>query len=417
MGMIREPRPAWMRILRNRGWVATVLLTAITLILVYGALLITTNVGCGPEKHIGVRLGPCAVADKTAASRSPLPLFLPSPTPVNQQSPVSNPGTYYPPQNNPGTYYPPQNNPGTFYPPAYPPGSSGQTPTVGMATSYPPSAIGLNCSLPVYAGPPGSGGFVSFPNGAFTADPRSAVALPPPGLQRYGQSGMTYDRVHSRWLPVGVPSVAPDGNHYAYASTSGGIYVVDTSNNSQVELGDGRSWDLLRVLNDRVYATVANAPGLWNVPFSGAPVQVTADGYWQAATAAYAFGWSTSSVPQGSTLPLLRVEISTGKTIEWFTQPGAIANPAGFDANGVPLVQMSYPQGWELFQVASADAGVLIAGSYEDFNITGAMVADSHGTWFPIYMRYYGQGIALYIAGRGIYTVSSIGAQLAGGCG
>lgn len=423
MGMIHEPRPRWQRILRNKGWVATVLVTVVTLVLVSGVVLITTNVGCGAEDQIGVKLARCTVKVQTAANHSPAPAFIPSPSAKGGPfyPPASNPGTFYPPQNNPGTYYPPQNNPGTSYPPNYPPGSSGQPPVIPFASGYPPAAAALSCSLPAYAGPPGSGGFISFPNGTFTADPRSAVALPSPGPQQgpgyggYYVFGTTYDRAHSRWLPVLSQYVSPDGNHFAYPGTSG-IYVVDASNNSQVEIGEGRSWILLRVLNDRVYATGANAPGLWIVPFSGTPTQVTADGFWRVATATYAFGSSTSAVPQGATQPLLRLEISTGKVSDWFSQPGAQANVVGFDANGVPLVQASYAQGWELWLVASANSGEVIANSNENFNINGAMVADSHGVWFPIYVQYTGQGIGLYIPGQGIYMVANIGAQIAGGC-
>jgi len=38
--------------------------------------------------------------------------------------------------------------------------------------------IQLSCTLPVFAGPPGSGGFITFPSGSFTPDPKSGVTLP-----------------------------------------------------------------------------------------------------------------------------------------------------------------------------------------------------------------------------------------------
>ena len=263
---------------------------------------------------------------------------------------------------------------------------------------------------------------MSFPGGAFTADPRSAVVAPSPGPQQgmgYGGSfgsGLTYDRAHSRWLPVVERLVSPDGNHYAYGSNDG-IYLVDTSTGSQVELGEGRSWNLLRVLNDRVYATVPNSAGFWSVPFSGTPVEVTSTGFWQAASSAYAFGSPTSAVPQGATQQLQRLEIATGKTIDWFAVPGATVSVDGFDSSGEVIVTTSYVNGWELWVVTGASTGSLIANNSEGFFIEGPMVVDSHGVWFPIYYQPGATpGLALFVPGNGIYMVSTVGAQVAGGC-
>lgn len=411
--------PGLISLLRTRGWVAAVVVTSLTIVLVAGVILATTSLGCGPANRVGLKLARCTdTSGKAAALYSPTPVFFPTPSAKGGYPPVATPVTFYPPATNPTTYYPPVNNPTTFYPPNIPPGSSGtspQDPFYPLMTGA-TSAGSLSCTLPIYAGPPGSGGFISFPGGNFTADPRSAVAAPSPGPQQgygygYGPSGMSYDRSHSRWLPVAPQLVAPDGNHYAYASNDG-IYVVDAANGTQVELGQGHPWQLLRVLNDRVYATVPGTPGFWVVPFTGAPSEVTTSGYWQAATANAAYGTATSAVPAGTTQKLLKLNTATGKVSDWFSTPGATVSVLGFDLAGDPVIQAGYVNTWELWL-----SGRVIANSYEQFFVQGAMFADSHGLWFPIY--YQGgnvQGIALYVPGSGLYMVSQLGAQVAGVC-
>ncbi len=53
-------------------------------------------------------------------------------------------------------------------------------------------------------------------------------------------------------------------------------------------------------------------------------------------------------------------------------------------------------------------------------NSAGPPIADKNGVWFPVYGNFqYGQstpGFVLYVAGSGLYWMSSLGAQLAGGC-
>jgi hypothetical protein len=407
------------RLLRARTWVATIVVTSLTLVLVGGVVLATTKLGCSPTNQLGMKLAQCVPTRNTAARTSPVPIYKAYPS-------AGSGGTPSAPSGNPVSSYPPDQGTTTSYPP--PQGgtisSSGQIPQAPFYSSASgPSAPNLTCTLPVFAGPPGSGGFVSFPGGGFTADPRSAVAIPSPGPVQgpgYGNGsiGMTYDRSHSRWLPVPNQLVSPDGNHYAYASSSG-VYVVQASNNAEVEVGEGHMWYPLRALDDRVFAVVQGAPGLWVLPFSGTPTQVITTGYWQAATASFAYGTTTSAVPAGSTQTMQQLDIATGKVSDWFSLNGASVGVSGFDLQGHPLISATYSSGaWELWLTTSATNDVLIANSFEQIYMQGPPFGDSHGIWLSLYMQGYPSGpvLALYVPGAGIFGLAQVGAQLAGPC-
>jgi hypothetical protein len=231
--------------------------------------------------------------------------------------------------------------------------------------------------------------------------------------------GMAWDSKHSRWLPVRLDWVAPDGNHYAYPSTNS-VYLVDVSTNTQVELGAGHAWSVVRVFNDSVYATIPNTPGFWVLPFSGTPRQVTAQGYWQAATQAAAYGMLISAVPQGAPSKIVKLDISSGAVTDWFTRDGANSSIFGFDLKGNPLILSSYTNGWALWLTKSPTDAKVIANSYQGFWTQGPPTADGNGIWIPGYYNQYGQtgaGVVLYVAGSGLYWMASIGGQLAGGCG
>jgi hypothetical protein len=410
-------------LLRAKGLAAGVLVTAITLLLAGGVLLSTTSVGCGPANYVGLKIGRCITSEGKAARlplASPSPFsFSPVPTPSPYEQPASTPASSYPPITNPTSGYP-YNQPASMAPPRdpfYPPASISGRPAPAMS-----------CRLPIYVGQPGSGGFVLFPEGTYVADPRSAVALPSPSPGSappagpyggyYGYSGMAYDHAHTRWLPVKSDWVAPDGNHYVYPTTNS-LYVVDANSKSQVALATGQTWTPIRVLNDRVYATIQYSPGLWMLPFSGASKQVTEQGYWQAATSVAAYGTVTSAVPQGVTAKLMRLDIATGTVTDWFSRDGANSSVYGFDLEGHPLVMSYYGGPWALWLTTSPSEATVLANSYQGINNLQSPLADSHGIWFYGSFGNYGpptNGVMIYIRGSGLYWMASYGGQLAGGC-
>jgi hypothetical protein len=155
------------------------------------------------------------------------------------------------------------------------------------------------------------------------------------------------------------------------------------------------------------------------LPFSGTPTEVVTTGYWQAATANFAYGTTTSAVPAGSTQTLQQLDIATGKVSDWFSLNGAAVGVAGFDLQGHPLISASYSSGtWELWLSTSATNDVLVANSFEQIYMQGAPLGDSHGIWLSLYMQGYPNGpvLALYVPGAGIFGLAQLGAQLAGPC-
>jgi hypothetical protein len=205
--------------------------------------------------------------------------------------------------------------------------------------------------------------------------------------------------------------------------------VVNVANGVQTEVGEGHSWTIVGVQAAGVYASHSGAPGLWLLPYSGAPREITTTGFWQLASSAAAYGTATSAVPQGATNTILRLDLNSGTSTDWFTRQGTQSSVAGFDARGNPIIYVNYSNGSgnEIWIASGATSATPIAGyatspySQTGFNATGTPVADSHGIWFAGYGNSgnYGgsaSGVALYVAGSGMYWMSSIGGQLAGSC-
>jgi len=419
MGWLRRLEPRrWVRFVRQRPALAAIGATALTLIVAGGVIASTTPLRCGaPIRSLAPKgiLRGCIEAGPVAARTSPSPTPTPFPTPaptvfVPLPPPITPPN---PPQGNPSS-------PTGPFPPFFGPSSTnpgGGTPT-----------LALNCRLAVTAGPAGSGGFIVFPGGTFIADPLSSVSLPAsaavPPTFGYGQQfpGLSYDQPFRRWLPVARTQVSPDGSRYAYTGTDG-IYVVSVATDTQVEFGEGKRWTLVSVQADGVYASEFNAAGLWQFPFSGTPRQITATGFWRGASSTAAFGTATSAVPQGVSNTILRLDLKTGTTSDWFTLPDTLSSVVGFDGHGNPILAVQYLNGsGNEILIASGPGKVqpIAASSFGSVvNIGGPPVADSHGIWFAGNSNVLGRflaGVILYVPGSGLYWMASIGGQLAGGC-
>ena len=419
---------------RSRQVIAGVVVTIVTVAVIGVVLFAMTPVGCGPANAMGLKsIANRCKSQPVAALRSPSPspFALPTPSPLPYSPPASPP--YYPPASQP--YYPPASapyNPGTSpaYPPFYPPASGAGGPVI------PP--IQLTCTLPIYAGPPGSGGFISFPSGNFTPDPKSGVTLPSPSPGSaspqpiggpgygYGYPGLSWDLVQKKWLPVPYTWVTPDGSKYAYLS-SNSIYVQDVADSAQVELGEGKSWQIIGVLADGVYAMNAQtsglAAGLWLLPFSSPARQITTQGYWQGVTAGAAYGTATSAVPQGVSNTIIRLDLKTGAIDQnWFTRPGSNSYVSGFDGHGNPVLYVNSftGQGSEVWISTGPGTANPIMGSQSGVFPNGTPVPDSHGVWFSASIQNFGNsggsGQVLYVPNSGVYVMTNIGGQLAGGC-
>jgi hypothetical protein len=283
----------------------------------------------------------------------------------------------------------------------------------------------MNCRLPVYVGPPGSGGFIVFPGATFIGDPTSAVTLPSPSPgSGYGQgnTGLSYDGTYARWLPVPYSQVSPDGSRYAHASADS-VYVENVATGSTIELGQGHAWAIIGVQNQGVYATIVNQPGLWLLPYAGAVQQITKTGYWQMASSDAAYGGSLSAVPNGIANTIIRLDLKSGTVSDWFTRGGAVSTSFGFDSRGNALIYVAYfvsGGGTEMWiTTGSKDRFPVFDSVHLQISASGAPIGDSHGIWFPAYVNSYPsptQGILLYAPGSGLYWMSNAGTQLAGPC-
>lgn len=405
--------------------VAAVTITVVTSVIIGIALFATTPFGCGPAKAMHMKISSYRCATVASITPNPSPPFPQSFSPGASPYPAPNPTPYPEPASSnpypqPGSGYPyPLPGSGTPYPDA----GSGFPPFGGPASGPTQPGLGMNCRLPIFAGGPGSGGFVVLPQGNFIADPKSAVTAPspspaaspqPPGYGGYqGWWGTTYDRAYSRWLPVPYRWVSPDGTRYAYPGRPDGIYIQNVTNGTQVEVGEGSSWQVLDVDSSAVYAVTGSSGGLWRLPFSGAATQITNTGYWQAVGGGFAYGTPLSQAPQGATNPLNRLDLKNGSTTEFFVaQAGAQSSMQGLDSAGNPII---YIQGQYVFDIVIVSApytAVRIANLWgSNFYPNGTPIPDRHGIWFA-----GGNGIALYIYGSGWYKMSGFGGQLAGGC-
>lgn len=239
--------------------------------------------------------------------------------------------------------------------------------------------------------------------------------MPPASLQWFGS---TYDRAYARWLPVPWAWVSPDGAQYAYPGVDG-IYVYNLRTSTQVQLGAGQVWGVFDVEAEGVYATTGTVGGLWLLPFSGPIKQITSTGYWQAVTKGAAYGTATSSVPYGTANTIMKLDLSTGATSEWFTQPGAQSAVTGFDVKGDPVIVAQTQSSLSIWITISPNRGYLISNGYTAYGgaffPTGAPIGDSHGVWFLS-----GGGIALYANDGNWYWMSGVsggmGPGLAGEC-
>lgn len=138
-------------------------------------------------------------------------------------------------------------------------------------------------------GATGSGGFIQFPAGAFSADP---------------QSSGTYDLAVHKWLPVKHAWISPDGSHYAwpeYRNVSGPatgiIHVTDAATGADRALNVPApsmpvSWETSGLYITRVVPNSDAPPQGLSVldPATGSLRQVVPDGVWTAIGTDSAYG-------------------------------------------------------------------------------------------------------------------------------
>jgi hypothetical protein len=221
--------------------------------------------------------------------------------------------------------------------------------------------------------------------------------------------GLTYDRAYSRWLPVPYRWASADGKRYAYPGGAGGIVVQNVDTSTQVVLGEGTTWSILDVGASGIYAVKGSTGGLWLLPYAGGVTTITTSGYWQAVWGNYAYGTVTSAVPYGVGNTILRLDVSTGSTTEFFSRPSLTSSVVAFSPNGNPVIYVQ-AQGLQIWTGTGPNI-TLIAEFGSGFYPQGSPIVDSHGMWLAGY-----NGVVLWVEGQGWYPMSGLGGQLGGGC-
>lgn len=305
------------------------------------------------------------------------------------------------------------------------------SPSAGARPTSSPVALAstLSCTLPISRGNSGSGGFLAFPQGTFTADPQSAVTS-------NAFTGLTYDRAVSKWLPVRRSAVAPDGSRYAswaYQPFGAGMMVaVTAATGAEASLGprpggaasaarvNAGFWSVVEATDAGVYAAPGGAPGLWLFPWSGAGErQVTGSGFWQEVGGGAAWGTASQSVPEGAANVILRLDLADGTTTGWFSRPGLQSTVMGFDLSGHPVVQAMSKDVTEVWLVTGQNNGTKLLtvppGSTQGANRPSqpnlqSVVGDDKGIWLAT-----GDGLYLSTSST-TEKVSAVTGQLGGGC-
>lgn len=218
------------------------------------------------------------------------------------------------------------------------------TPTPSPSPSPASVVAGLHGKLAISTGAPGSGGWITFPGGSFTADPKSNITLPDGG----SVNGLAWNAAWNTWVPVNWYMIRQDGQVYAFVgwNYSGPAVMLVGKNGSPSLLANLPSnmygYSVLSAEPEGVYVTALQGQGgLWRVDYSGGVHVVTATGFWQSAAFGYGYGTVTPSVPKGGTNVIRRIDLKTGAITDWFTVGGFQSRVVGLTQAGVPIIEAS----------------------------------------------------------------------------
>ncbi|MDQ2942070.1 MAG: hypothetical protein M3R21_00170 [Candidatus Dormibacteraeota bacterium] len=251
----------------------------------------------------------------------------------------------------------------------------------------PLSAVGFPCRLPVVRSISGGdyvsfhGGFATFPQASFQADPAGVinseyltqgyVTQAGPVLHGFSQTGPPfYDRAAKRWVPVGAAQASPNGAFYAYAElnpTHPGapyvIHIVGVANGSDrvftvpytPDFGSAIGPFITDFDGASVYfsssQTMGPPQGVWRLDIATGSVSELSKAFGVAMTRG-GYAWLDRIDPRDPEGPatgrsgprsnsVVRVNLSTGQETVWYFASGQQVSWQGFDRDGNPIVSVA----------------------------------------------------------------------------
>lgn len=275
---------------------------------------------------------------------------------------------------------------------------------------------GFACRIAVTNGQPGSGGFITLPGGGFAVDPASDVSIALPLGSEYHPNNFGFTFIGGRWLPVRREWVSSDGTRYAYPDATG-IHVISVADGADTVVGKGQAWQLLDLENTGAYAVASNHTiGLWFLPLTGSPRQITDRGYWITMRGGIAYGQLAPSVPSGVTNQVLRLDLASGAVQTWWSDPAPNVQLLAVAPDGALLISIPGPYFpiVDVRRMPEPDHWIPVFSDLnfgQPHNLTLPVVVDSRGTWLSDT-----SGVWLS-SSSGTLLVSSVSGQLASGCG
>lgn len=319
------------------------------------------------------------------------------------------------------------------------------TPTVGLSSPLPSDLpvvrVGFSCRLPAVTS--SGGGFLSFPDATFAADPTGGfsqtaqgglVTDASPRLQSSPlNGGVFFDALEQRWLPVPAAQVSLDGSLYAYATFDpsngdpGRVHIVSIATGSERILAAPappapfQGFDVADFTAAGIYL-VANQvdrleTGVWLMDPATGTIKALAQVV-NVLMVRNGYAWTLRVDPRDPSPPqpgkgtpgdsLVRVDLTSGAETIWFYRPGEQVELQGLDSQGGVLVASFQPNNGPIetrLVEGAGSPGVLIYSGQ-----LGLGAAEGTRLWLE-----GDTGIYLYSADQGLQKVlefTSTGGQI-----
>ncbi len=265
-------------------------------------------------------------------------------------------------------------------------------------------AANLTCRLPVTSA--GTGGWVTFPGGAFVSDPAFPVRL---------ESVPSYNRAIGAWVPVEPEKVAPDGASYVLTSynSTPPLYLVEakTGNSRQLVPQEqegptpGSAWKVVQYASEGIYLWTGNGgmerpvPGLWLLdPKTGGVRLIDGSHYWGKVSGGAAWGLDEPNT-RASASKVYRLDLATGQVSTLYESKTTIrllsATP-----DGEILIDYGEIGSPRLALLAEPGSFIPIELPPAFPPIYNARLAQP-GVWLAVFGEAW-SGIALYLKGAGV---------------